>query len=296
MGYVFYSKWHRNSVKNWNWNQHFQWEIDLFWKKTATIRKKRYNTQTFSMGFQRAIMGECSLFEMTSKFGQKLELEPTFPKKNRSVLKTASFFRKKKIQYANEANGLSESNDGPMFFTWNDIEIWSKIGIGSNISKEKSIHFENSNIFFFKKKIQYGYVINGLSKSYDGRMFFDWNDIKIGSEIGIGANIFQREMDPNLEKKGKFHYDKRRPTNSDWRATKVSRGRDGDGNPSPPIGHADTDGQSASPDSDGLRWRNSRRRPTTADLRRLHRSKPPWKSTIPVRSPRSIELRPGSIR
>ena len=71
----------------------------------------------FSMGFQRAIMGECSLFEMTSKFGQKLELEPTFPKKNRSVLKTASFLEKKKIQYANEANGLSESNDGPMFFT-----------------------------------------------------------------------------------------------------------------------------------------------------------------------------------
>ena len=32
------------------------------------------------MGFRRVMMGECSLIEMTSKLGPKLELEPTFSK------------------------------------------------------------------------------------------------------------------------------------------------------------------------------------------------------------------------
>ena len=48
------------------------------------------------MGFRRAMMGQCSLLEMTLKFDPKLELDPTFPKRNRSILKTATFFFSKK--------------------------------------------------------------------------------------------------------------------------------------------------------------------------------------------------------
>ena len=56
------------------------------------------------MGFRRAMMGQCSLLEMTLKFDPKLELDPTFPKRNRSILKTATFFfqRKDSIRICNQ--------------------------------------------------------------------------------------------------------------------------------------------------------------------------------------------------
>lgn len=106
------------------WKKFIHWWTQIRWWDRLLMmnwQKNEMNKKTTSF---RCFVSISFWFECVIRITEKKQKKP-------------HFFSEKKVQYSNETNGLSKSNNEWIIFTGNDIEIWSKIGIAPNNSQRE---------------------------------------------------------------------------------------------------------------------------------------------------------------